>query len=635
MSAIWGAIDFSGNDISEKMIQQFRDAYKDCKIDRIEEAFDKGVYFGCGIQYITPESHGEKLPYDEDGRFFTADVILDNRGEICEKLGLDDVPSLPDGEILKTAFERLGKESFNLMLGAYVFVSYDKKTKRVDIVSDAIGNRYVFYTIKDNCFYFSSLMKPLEAVREKNCLDAEWISDFVGMDGMNIFINSEDTQLKDIRRIAPATNLVVENGKVTSKFLYWDVKKIKRTRNIKTDAEYKEEFRNLYKKCVGDVLRSDNETSILLSSGYDSTSVACLAAPILKERGKKLYSFTSVPLKGYVSDGPEYEIADETELVKKTAKYLGNVECSSIGLEDINLFDYRKVYSEICEMPYKSVENMVWLYQGHVKASENGSRIILVGSFGNGTVSMENAYQYLLWLFRRFRFVKFWKEMNALHKRMGYGRKHTIKLMLKGFFRINLLKNGRTECYKKSYGIEDFFKKNGTIKRINKSDREMKFSYDSAEKYHRLFLPLLNFRHYGEFAQKHSIRTGVVLRDPTRDRRMVEFVLSAPFDQFTHNGYTRRLIREYMEDIMPPGYFYRHPFGVQSADIKYRFETYGDAVINEMKSIAEKYDGKGVIDTDKIINDLRKEKQKDFSSFDYIRLFYTINLLEYMDKYEM
>lgn len=635
MSAIWGAIDFSGQKIKEEMIEQFRAAYKDCKIDRTEEISDNDVYLGCGIQYITPESHQEKLPCVNDGVFFNADVVLDNRSEICDKLGINNDSSVADGTILKAAFDKLGKDSFNLMRGAYVFLNYDRKAKKIDIVSDAVGNRYVFYTIKDNCFYFSSLMKPLEAVREKNRLNSAWISDYVGMDGLDIFTNSEDTQIENIKRIAPATQLTIENGNVVFNELYWDVSKIKRTKKRKTDAEYREEFRNLYRDCVKDLLRSDGETSILLSSGYDSTSVACLAAPILKERGKKLYSFTSVPLKEYVSDRPVYQATDESELVKKTAEYLGNVECGFLDLADINLFDYRKVYNEVCEMPYKSVQNMIWIYQGHVKAAEKGSKIMLTGAFGNGTVSMENAYQYLLWLFKRFRFVKFWKETNALHKKVGYGRKRTVLLMFKGVLFGGLPKTTKTEAYKKSYGVEEFLRKNGTIDRINKNDAIMKKTYDNAEKYHKAFLPLDNFRHYGEFAQKHSIKTGVIMRDPTRDKRMVEFVLTVPFDQFTHDGYIRRLIRDYMEDIMPPRYFVRHPFGIQSADTKYRFEQYGDRTVEEMKMIVNRCDGKGVIDVEKIKKDLEEKTMADFGQFDIIRLFYTINLLEYMEKYEM
>ena len=58
-------------------------------------------------------------------------------------------------------------------------------------------------------------------------------------------------------------------------------------------------------------------------------------------------------------------------------------------------------------------------------------------------------------------------------------------------------------------------------------------------------------RQVGEYEIKLSLATGVIPRDPTRDKRMIELVLSLPPEQFTHDGQERRLVRRYLRGYIP------------------------------------------------------------------------------------
>jgi len=385
MSAIWGAIDFSGKEINEEVKSTLKNGFSECSIDKISEISSENVYIACGLQYFTPESRHERLPLNEGDIFFTADAVLDNRAEICSKVGIADTPELPDGEIIRLFFDKFGEEGLNDMLGAYTFVRIDRAAGKVDIVSDAVGNRYVYYLCEGDILYFSSLMIPLEKIKKHITINKKWIAYYLGIDSLDTFCDCESTLTEDIFRIAPATHIVFDKTAITRKYLYWDVTKIKRTRRPKSNAEYREEFRRLYKSCVNDTMRTDEEVAIFLSGGYDSTSVACLAAPILKEKNKKLYSFTFVPHRDFVYDGSNHEEADEAESARKNMEFLGNVECDTIDVSDVDLWDARKEYDKVTELPYKSPENMIWLYEGYKKARKKGARLIMSGAFGNGS----------------------------------------------------------------------------------------------------------------------------------------------------------------------------------------------------------------------------------------------------------
>lgn len=635
MSAIWGAIDFSGREISENTKSVLRKAFDGCAIDKFSELSVKNVCMGCGLQYFTPESRNEKLPAEQGGVFYTADAVLDNRAEMCGKLGVSDTPELPDGEIIRLCFERFGDSCLNDLRGAYVFVSYNSSTGTVDVVADAVGNRYIQYFIEDDILYFSSLRAPLEKLKKEVKINKKWIAFYYAVNTLDTFYDSESTIIEGIDRIAPATHLVIKDGKITDKRVYWNVNNIKRARKGKSDAEYKKEFVDLYRKCITDTLRTDEEVAVFLSGGYDSTSVACLAAPFLKEKGKMLHSFTFVPDEDFVYEGPKGKEVNEFKSVKRNVEFLGNVECNPLSIKNVDLWEIRKEYDTVSELPYKSPENMIWLYEGFKRARAKGARLILSGAFGNGTVSYNNLLQYLIWLVTHFKFKRYSEELKSFQMRYGASRKHIIKSTLKGMFEGAKPENIEYEAYKSCYAYESFLVENGAVALIKKNDKLNRKSYPNAQRHHDLFLPALNFRHYGEFPLKNSLFTGVLFRDPTRDKRMIEFVKSIPFDQFTHNGYTRRLIREYLEEYMPPDFFVMHPFGIQSADMKFVFEKEGDRIINEWRSIVSSLDDRGVVDKNRLLADLNAKSMKDFSYVEIMRLFYTINALEYINNYEL
>ena len=104
MSAIWGAVNLTGGEIAKEEIRLLKAAFAKCRIDRYEEICAQHIYMGCGIQYFVPQAKEEQLPCTESGIYFTVDAVLDNRRELCERLGIqEEVDTIPDGELLSDA----------------------------------------------------------------------------------------------------------------------------------------------------------------------------------------------------------------------------------------------------------------------------------------------------------------------------------------------------------------------------------------------------------------------------------------------------------------------------------------------------------------------------------------------------
>lgn len=638
MSAICGAISLNQSEIPRENINILKNAFSDCVIDRWEMLEKPGVFMRCGIQYFTKESRLEMMPVEEDGIYFNADVVVDNRRELYEALKEKgrlekSYEETSDGELLKKGLSEYTPSGLRKILGAYVFVSFDRKSGKVILASDAVGGRYVYYLIQDGILYYASLMKPLISILHEVQVNDRWVADFIGQDNLNMYTESEENPILNIYRTPPSHYVEITAGK-RQVIRYWDPVKDGKKIQCKDDAGYKRLFINLFTQCVEEVLRTEDETGILLSGGYDSSAVAVVASKILKERNKKLFSYTSVPFQGYKSDFDRTTMTDETELVKKTADFLGNLECEFMDMPQADGWTARKEYVEIAEIPYKSPQNLLWMYEGYKQARVDNVRIMLGGMFGNGTISYDNAQLYMVWLLRHFRVFTFYKELNGLRNRHHYTRKSVLKTSIKQALGITRYPKMTEEYFQKGYARYDFLESQGTVQRLIKRENKMYADSVNIKRYHQAFMPTETMRHYGEFAQKNSLHTGVLLRDPTRDPRVIEFTLHIPENQFTHNGYMRRLITDYMGDVMPPHVVAERRTGRQSADLKARILQKEERIKAEWIGNYQKFRENPRIDCEKALEDLRQREISDMSDFEIVRHIFTNILLEYLKEIE-
>lgn len=630
MSAIWGAIDLTGGEIAEEEISLLKDAAAACRIDRYEEIRAHHVYMGCGIQYFVPQSKEEQLPCTEDGIYFTADVVLDNRRELCERLGiLDRADTIPDGELLFRMLRRYGRECLNDILGAYAYVWYDSASNEIEIAADAVGNRLVYYRKRGDVVYFSSLLEPLRLIAPDVELNDRWMFDFLSMDYLSMYSETEENPLRDIYRTAPAQHISITKRKI-NKQIYWQPFADFKVYRLQTDEQYKEEFCRLWSQAVRDVMRSPKETAILLSGGLDSTAVAAIAAPYLREQGRKLYSFTSVPMEGYAYDNSGRYIENEQEDVEKTAEFYGNIVPSYLDLGGKTPWELAEKEERILEIPFKSIQNCLWLTQGMEQAYQKGARLMLTGSYGNTSISFSDLDVYMNTLFRQHRYIRLIREVRAFSESMGFSGRYALQEIIKD--NLTGYKASKSP-YGRSYVKQAVADDNGCRQRLEKMNKKNYQAVRDFEKYRYLLVHFLALRQIGEAYMKMSLATGVLERDPTRDKRVIEFCIHLPMEQFCRNGTDRRLIKVYLKDIMPPHVFHFHKRGKQSADLVFRMGKEWEKIREEWIQQYGRYQSSRYVDTEQAGQDLiNRDKIEDYSAFDLTRHMYTLLLLQYEDR---
>jgi len=419
---------------------------------------------------------------------------------------------------------------------------------------------------------------------------------------------------------------------------YWKPESLPTFQN-RSDEEYQAEFIRLFDTCVSCVMRSSRRTGILLSGGLDSTSVACFAAPILQEKKEKLYSYTSVPEKDYITrEKPQY-ITDEYKQVEITRAYLGNLCCTYLNLPGVNGFDGATDYMHQLELPYKSLQNIRWIQEAADTAAKDGCRILLTGQYGNSTISFGKYRVHFYSLLRGGRLRLLYREVRAYCQRYHKSKKKVwIKIISDATWkRLRKRLAPKRDPFREVYVNPELLKRYKVKQRFHKKGLNGKEGMVSLKQYRPLMVSEYAFMQIGEIETRLSLINGVLLRDPTRDKRLIEFCMRLPEEQFVHNGIERRLVREYLSAYLPEEIIGNcSQRGMQSADTRERIAKNWSSIKNECEALLQEEIAGKLLDVPKVKQNLQIDQEKliEMDSFVLLKLLYSLLLVKYVKKEE-
>lgn len=617
MSAIWGMLNRQATmeemeAANQKMTQIYE---KRCRLDRIAHRMETGAFFSCGLQYITQTAENEQLPmYEAENQvYLTADCIIDNREELCEWLSL--CQDRTDGEILYRAYLTEGISFLKRLRGLFAIAIYDKRQDACYLAVDQLSQRCLYYWQEEGNLYFSTLIDPIVSVC-KACVENEWYyKDFLVAPGMMPNVVAGETPYKEIFQVKPGTYIMFQNGKVSEQ-TYWSMAKCGTHTRKMSAKQCGAEFLKTYEACVASALDTHTDVSICLSSGLDSASVAALAARQLKELNKTLFSYTYVPHMKPPKNQRQYFIEDETMLVKELAQKYENIKPEFLCNKGKNfLEDFAKI-REIMEIPFKASVNLPNLLEIYQEAYRNNSRIVLNGQYGNSTVSYGHIEPILYDLRLRGKYVTYLKYLNGYcTKTVKQSRKQAWKGMHAYFqYADEKRKSNKalqpevtnpfvTEKILEDYPFESRFGEVSDILLLEDIP-------ETNETRRKKMSMMASFMYIGAYETKLGLAAGVVVRDPTRDLRMIEFCNQMPYEYFAYQGCVRWLIRGVMKEYLPEQYVTVWPrYGLQNADWHLRILRDWEQVRPRFEAILDKKEKQPYLNFVKIEEFLKKIDQ--------------------------
>ena len=113
-----------------------------------------------------------------------------------------------------------------------------------------------------------------------------------------------------------------------------------------------------------------------------------------------------------------------------------------------------------------------------------------------------------------------------------------------------------------------------------------------------------DFRCYIETADwfaKLRLGYGIDSRAPAFDRRLVEFCIGIPEEQYLHRGCDRWLIRRAMKGRLPDAVLYKKKYGAQAADWFPRLTRERDQIEKKLKQFSENSSIASIVDLERLI----------------------------------
>lgn len=580
MAAIWGMISASGKmKISVNSIMSKPYAEK-CRLDKISMTGTSDYYMACGVINTTKESEKEVLPIvdDELGICVTCDCILDNRKKLKKELGIETSEVVPDGTLMYQAFCRWGIDCVDHFRGTYSMAVYDYTREVLYLISDHVASRCLYYyRCEDGSVIFSSLIEPIRLIVEDISINENYMKDFLTAPGMMPNILSNETAFDGVYKLNPATYLRIKKDSI-EEVRYFSLKDSSTNFDYKTAELTGKNFRRLFEKCVKDAINTNSNVSIAMSSGLDSACVGTVAADHLATKAKKLFSYTYVPVKDIPLSGQN--VSDETEDVKKIASMHSNIISEFLNNEGKNCFQDLDKVLDIMEMPVKAYVNIPNLCEIYNRAHENGSKLILVGQNGNSTLSHGYIDDVLCDLYLKNKHITFLKYLNRYCKTVKESRKKALKGCI-GYFNFSkkvLTESEKLEESKLDFHLTNRFVNESILENYSLEDRykEGGIKYfehiPTVQKEYQEFLGKDSLYTYlGELETKLGLRYGVILRDPTKDIRLLRFCYHMPYYYFAYEGIPRWLVRGNFQDMLPEELLNNWMrYGVQNSDCYYR-----------------------------------------------------------------
>lgn len=564
MSGILGIYYRDGAPVDRELLETMRSRMAYWGPDGSQILCRDSVGFGQFMLFNTPESLNERLPRyaTEDGLLFTCEARIDNRQELFSALSVpfDERNDMPDSELILRAYRKWGLDCPDYLLGDWSFAIWDEKKKHLFLARDHRGSTALYYYLDHKIFAFASSIKAL-----------------LVLPGLNLQINElylaqklvswppdppENTIYEGIKRLLDAHCLLITSEQVKV-WRYWFMENTPELRQ-KSRQEYIEGFLEHYREAVRCRLRSYRPVCAQLSSGLDSGSVVALAAEELRGQGKRLQAYTSVPVFDV-----NYQLLnwypDEWPLASATAAYCGNVDLQAIPAKDLTPIQAIHRALEIHHEPLHAVSNIYWNLQMLESAKVKGFGALLTGQSGNATVSWMG-WQGSISLFTLIRQQE-WKQiieykilaptlLASLYPYYRRLRSKGDKEPWSGYsainsdfaHRINLLGRMRASGY------------DPTLSNFTRSSREARFNW---------LLPGKSI--VDAILAEIGAAYDLEVRDPTVDKRVIEYCLSIP-DNFyiTDNESKREVIRQSMEGYLPDAVRLNRRRGLQSSDIGYR-----------------------------------------------------------------
>ncbi|MEO5809581.1 MAG: asparagine synthetase B family protein [Sphingomicrobium sp.] len=544
------------------------------------------VCFGRALHHVVPEDDYDAQPLIGGGgkRLMVADVRIDNRVEIAARLGLDvrRAAELSDSDLLSLAWDRWQLGAVDHLLGDFAFAVWERDDQRLTLVRSPLAMKTLFFYRSARFTAFATLPHAIFGIPAlPKSFDRDVAAVLVGPDPFAV----DGTLFAGVRRVKQG-HAVVLSPSGERQIRVWDLKNQPAPATLAAAGEGLRE--ELERAVSAQMRRRSGPLSLQLSSGRDSGAVAAIAARLSPASDGFLFAITGAPRLGF-ADGTDREwLSDESEMAAATAAMCGNIVhrvCRPDGFPIEQLFDtaHRDNY-----VPILNASNANWALQTVREAAALGSRVLLTANQGNFSVS-RGGTDALVDVRRTAGLPSWWRLARSLHATSNVPWR-TIGNLSFGSLLPRTAHAWLTRALGRDFGVtfdlpylRDSFR--------TQAEAIGRATFDDVRPRGRYRDGVRDFLYRMETGVTIGIPGyGVDLRDPTSDRRLIQYCDSLSPAQLISADTPRPTYAAAFADRVPDAVIEGKRRGFQGADW---FETYPAA---ELRAAFARYSANSIVD---------------------------------------
>ena len=513
---------------------------------------------GRRLYPLVPEDDFDRGPVlGGDGTLLlVADARIDNRDEIASALGLSvNLARLAEPQLLMAVVEQWGITGLARVVGAFAVMLWDSRRSVLTLARDPMGERPLFYHRGDGFVAASSMPRGLHAHPDIPYAPSETAT----ADFLAILPEGEESFFAGIARVRPGHAVAIDADGIAETRLWTPARTILR---LKPD-DYAEGLRAELDRAVAVRLRRiQGAVGSHLSAGLDSASVATTAARLLTP--EPLHAFTAVP--GASAPVPGGTIGDEGPIAARVAALHANIAHVPVqgdGRSPLPLLDR---HFDLYQRPVMNPWNAMWGEAINDSARARGVSVLLTGQLGNFTLSHDGV-PHLAQLFGTGRFGALATLARQL-RAQGW-RRRRIGAATLGPFVPPAVWTWLVDRFGHSLALDGYSAlRPGAIADLDRraAASGTDLSYRPWRDGRAMRLWGLDRVDMGSYNKGTLAGWGIDLRDPTADRRLIEWALSVPDEQYILEGKPRSLARRAFADRLPPELIGEQRRGYQAAD---------------------------------------------------------------------
>lgn len=228
-----------------------------------------------------------------------------------------------DTEAILHLYEEFGADCVHKLRGMFAFAIWNRDKKELFIARDRFGVKPLYYVLDgDGSLFFASEMK---ALIEAKAVTAELNYNALPDQLANHGTSYDETLFSGVRRLLPGHFLIWKDGAIKLE-KYWDLE-FEPKHEERSDTDFVEEWRELFRKSVELRLMSDVPLGMFLSGGIDSSAIAAMMAGMVDnpiktfsvgfaEREANEFEFARIASKAFKTDHHEIIITPEQFFAK-------------------------------------------------------------------------------------------------------------------------------------------------------------------------------------------------------------------------------------------------------------------------------------------------------------------------------